>query len=81
MSDVPMLNLAQVRTVYLRASGGVVARYCEAFAFCASRGMDAMTFASTFRRISSVDVSAILDIIGSWPSSEPELRALQRVGL
>jgi hypothetical protein len=77
-ADLPPLNLAQVRFHYSRATGSMVARYCATFAFCASRGVDATTFARAFCRIAEADAVAILDTIGSWPSSEPELAALQR---
>lgn len=85
MTELPTFNLAQVRTIYLRTSGtasqprDIVARYCEAFAFCCSRGMDAETFARAMRAISPITCDVILDRIGMHPSSEPELAALQRL--
>lgn len=53
----------------------VVARYCDAFK---ASGLDPRTFALEARSNAPTVAVAVLDVIGSWPSSEPELAALQR---
>lgn len=54
----------------------VVARYCSEYE---RSGTDPLTFA---RRMLARDWDfclRVMEEIGSWPSSEPELRALQKV--
>lgn len=54
-----------------------VARYCELYR---KSFLEPTSFARHARAYWPELVHDVLNIIGMWPSSEPELRALQRVG-
>jgi len=53
-----------------------VAAYCLAFK---ESGMSPDEWARFFRAYFPFNVLPIMEKIGSWPSSEPELAALQRI--
>ena len=57
---------------------GPVAEYCRQFLLS---GKDAQAFASYMLVYKRELCARVMDIIGSWPSSEAELRALQRAYL
>jgi hypothetical protein len=67
----------------LRASlDNAVAVYCAAFKSYreAYPSVTPKDFAALARRVAPVCCLMVLEVIGSWPSSEPELAALQRLG-
>jgi len=63
-------------TVGAKEQDNPVAAYCLAFE---SSGMKPREFARRFYARWPSKVLEIIEAIGSWPSSEPELRALQEL--
>ena len=59
----------------MRWSTGLVSNYCKRFA---SSGETLTAFARWFCIHEPDAALRIMEMIGSWPSSEPELRALQQ---
>lgn len=53
-----------------------VADYCRAFT---ASGLEPLAFARRMRASNRTLCDYVLDCIGCWPCSEPELRALQLV--
>lgn len=58
-------------------SAGPVARYCALYK---ASGLEPLAFAHRARTQWPELCHDVLNIVGCWPASEPELAALQRVG-
>lgn len=70
-----VMTPAQLRRRFAaKDSGNVVFKYCEA---CKASNMTPQAFARFALVHERDNCLHILECIGSWPSSEPELRALQ----